>query len=169
MKKASLYLAILIPLFMIIVTTLGVLWHQKDLHPNQNFLYLASESYEAFYCLEQIKFELIPGQPKPKAAQPDCRRVQIYMYNFATKTSIPMSMAAAAQLKLSPNLISDDHYRIDPSYNVESHFIWPLLSGNTHVELSLANGEYRKQLNLQQKKYAYLQFIAWLDNTTPHS
>jgi hypothetical protein len=168
MKKASLYLAVLTPLLMIIITTIGILWSQKDLLPNNNFLYLASESYEAFYCLEQTKFELIPGQPKPKTVQPDCRRTHIYIYDFRTKTSSLITQAAAAQLKLSPEPVSKDHYRIDPSYNADSDFIWPFLTGSTYPDLSLSKGQYRKRLNVQQKNYSSLQFIAWIENPASH-
>jgi hypothetical protein len=168
MKKANLYLAILIPLLMIIVTTFGILWCQKDLLPENNFLYLASESYEAFYCLEQTRFELIPGLPKPKAAQPDCRRTQIYMYDFKTKTSSLINQASAAHLKLSPNPVAADNYRIDPFYNSDADIIWPFLTGNTYPDLSLSKGPYRKRLNIQQKKYSSLQFIAWIENPASH-
>jgi hypothetical protein len=168
MKKASLYLAMLIPLFMIVVTTFGILWYQKDLHPENNFLYLASESYEAFYCQEQIKFELIPGQPKPKAAQSHCSRVELYIYDAKTKTSTLISQAAAAHLKLSSNPISTEGYKVEPSYNSDSDFIWPLLTGNTFPDLSLSKGQYRKRLNVRQKNYVSLQFIAWIESPSPH-
>jgi hypothetical protein len=170
MKKANLYAAILIPLFMIVVTVLGILWHQKGLQIDNDFLYLASENYEAFYCVEQIKFELLPAQPKPKAMRPDCSKIQFYIYSFKTKTSTPITRKEVAQLKLSTT--SPDQYRIEPYAGGGADFIWPFFGGNYYPDFSLSKGEYSKRLNIQQdslyKNYYSLQFIAWIENPTPH-
>jgi hypothetical protein len=170
MKKANLYLAILIPIGMIVITTFTLLWHQKALHPENNFLYLASESFEAFYCLEQIKFELLPNQPKPKNAQQNCSKIQFYVYDFKTRTSTPMTREEVARLPLS--LTIADGYKIENYSSSGSDLIWPLLGATYYPDLSLLKGNYEKRLNVQDgtqlKNYYSLQFIAWIKNTTSH-
>ena len=171
MKKQSLlYIAVLIPLFMIIVTMLSLLWYQKDLHPNNDFVYLASESYEAFYCLEQIKSEIYPEQPKPKAHQPNCDRAQLYVYHFNTQSSTPITRAEIAKLKL--NLTSPEHYQIEPYYGSGSDFLWPFINGSYAPDFSLVKGQYRKKLSIRtgslQRNFYALQFIGWIDNP-PHT
>ncbi len=164
-KNSRLYIALLIPLFMILVTTLTLLWYQKNLHPQHDFVYLASPSFQAFYCQEQIRAELIPGQPKPRAHQTNCDQVQLYVYHFKTSTSTPVTAPEAARLKLTVN--SKEQYQIEPYYGSGVDFLWPIMNVAYAPDFSLVKGQYRKKLNIHPDQshslYYSLQFIGWID------
>jgi hypothetical protein len=165
-KNSRLYLALLIPLFMILVTTLTLLWYQKDMHPDQDFVYLASPSFQAFYCQAQIRAELIPDQPKPRAQQANCDEVQLYIYHFKSRTSTPVTAREAARLQLSAN--SKEPYQIEPYYGSGVDFLWPIMNVAYAPDFCLVKGQYRKKLNIHPDQshslYYALQFIGWINN-----
>jgi|GEM_PF-2165897 hypothetical protein len=174
-KRIFLYIAILIPVAMILVTAFEVYFHQVSLNPKYNFLYILSKSEYGAGCWLKAKSQFYPetSTDKKETPQPDtdaCKTTQFYIYDFSKNTSTAITQDEAKQLKLSPayQTVSPDGF--DISYYCTSSEVldWPLINVN-NLDVCVKKNDYTKRLHLRHyttgvNGYYNFYFISWILN-----
>lgn len=117
-KNYFLYLAILIPIIMIISVVISVQFSLFNMHPKFNFVYATIDTSNTYYCEQKLLLNLFPAEysktilPSRLYGQPtDCKNIKYYIYNFKNNTSSYTELAQVTQLKLN-RATSPDGYKL---------------------------------------------------------
>jgi hypothetical protein len=166
-NKRIIYYAVLLPLLIIILLTFIRLWYLQRVYPRQDFIYAAG----SYGCLELANRSLFPQSPVLHQwdVMPErCTAPQLYVYHFRTQTSVPITLAQAQKLNLSPERISHDGFIISPDIRYFGLDIWPFGGPNFQQDFVISKGNQQRRLHLtttnnQDKNF---QFIAWMPETS---
>ena len=171
-KAHFLYLAIAIPLVMLLSTLIGVFLYHVDLEPQYDFVYAIFSNYDSNLCEQNLTAELtskIPGttvKMKPLAAKNVCKNLKLYLYKSASDRVIELSELQADNYLISKpsSPTSPDGFRINEYCNSKSTVGW---WGDLNLrQLCLEKGEAQKRLNIQgltQPTYkSRFFFIGWV-------
>ena|SRR3990167_9635090 len=170
MKKSwFLYLAILIPLLMILITGLGISYYRVEMNPKENFLYYLSKDPDQF-CLDRIKTQFIPNYQSNSFLNrtTPCSPIDLYLYDFSKNTNTKISFEQAKKLTFL-SALNSNHFWIEQCYTTNPNFIiFDLATENRgYYFVCLTKNNYRKKLNIQipyggAGGYFYFQFVGWV-------
>lgn len=179
MTKESkyLYIAILIPTLMIVITAISVFYYKKELHPQHNFVYMMKNDSDAYQCWSQLKSEIFPKtntqQTTHSTPPKDCSSVKFYEYDFANNKSTLVTLAQVKQMKLSDpdNATSADGFKVNNYCYSSDVFGWGF-SSRSYYSACIKNGDYQQKLNIDfsndnSNEYSYLFFVGWILDSTP--
>ncbi|RDI44543.1 hypothetical protein [Aquicella lusitana] len=176
-RNIFLYLAILIPVAMIIITALAVgFYQQKRLQPKFNFVYMLVDS-DQLGCQQAIEQKLFKEQVTPAGRYPAantkrCDMVKLYLFNTRTRTSTFITLDQAQQFTFLNKL---NRYKSPDGFTLESFCrtdmplgFWNEMRLENHG-VCLRQGKYREKLDLKpsREEAAYFIFIGWIDNRRP--
>lgn len=177
-SRIYLYIALVIPVAMIVFTVIFVSLSKTNLHPGHNFIFMLSKDSNPYYCLEQIQTKLFPDNYMQKAvagnATTDCSSTKLYQYDFSQNKCIPMTLDAAIQSE--PSLPTE--VKSADGFMIKSYCGTSTLSGWTpsqlHSDICITNGIEATRLNISHypdnaNDYNYFYFLGWIQNTDNHT
>ena len=161
-KNIPLYVALAIPVIMIIVIAIAIYAPGIGKGPKINFLY--SSGYGYLVSLGHVTKVTSPIA-YPPVTQPLPQ--QLYLYNVTTNQSQEISLADAEKLSIDPSAQSADGYSIEQGnsggsfpfggYNGDYN-TWYIKGYNRAIKLNL-------KLNASNPyNYNQFQFVGWINN-----
>lgn len=172
-KNYYLYIALLIPIILVVVTAAGMLFPQNELLPEENFVYLVAEHYGAFHCGQDLKQKLFADSlnhhvpPLSSDQMNSCASAGLYLYNFKEKSNTKLTLAEAKELLASDKTESPDGFRLEEYCSSGMYSMWPFeMSSNHHYNVCIQKDTYQKKINISpDSKYNSFQFIGWTKKT----
>jgi len=175
-RNTLLYIAIGLPLLMILIIVIDVLFFSMNKYPKDNFLYAITTTNNAmnfYYCKDEIKkqFRTDYTVMHPKdATLKDCKSYHLYVYDVKTLKRSPIAMKDALQLSKTHILKdqSEDGFTLSESCDT-SYPIWGIGSDYYLRNLCLMNKDYRKRINPKtilsgEDNMERFVFIGWITN-----
>ena len=172
LKKTDLllYLVFIIPIFMIIILVLHARIHPFDLKPKYPYLYTALSKQDSDQCasllLEEIYNRTKSLLNKNKSFKVDCTHASIYIYNFETASSTPISLEQAKKITFCGTANyptqSPDGFELNTCDNDVQSWWW-----DANVFISCLRKEhYLKKIVLRtsapQEQYLKVNFLGWI-------
>lgn len=165
MRKSNnfyLFLALFLPLLMILITAVNMVFFKAELRPKYNFIYMVTTDYYDGSCMQALKKSVYADNPLPKISKPSatCKPAKLYLYDFSTKQSKEVSLQQVRTMQLSSKAkaLSPDGFLI--TYNCyNSDFpLWDLLISSNPLMCLQKDGIKQKIKNISSY-YSY--FIGW--------
>lgn len=166
-RRIYLYLAILIPIIMIIILAVSILSFKQTYHyPNQNFLYakMKRDNYYDCYRQFQLKHFKTDQTDSYKPAKVECETPLLFVYDFATKQPKPITVEEADKLTISAPYQSSvyEGYRISPYCSFGSPMGWWWNSDGNGSNVCLIRKGSQQKLNITVDEDTYFIFIGWI-------
>jgi hypothetical protein len=175
-KQVYLYIALLIPILMLAIIMISVFLYQPTPPiPKSNFVYTFAKGYQTYACEQRIKSELLPNTTPPKNStrqNDNCDLNNLFMYDFNTNISTPLTLEQAKKLSFASSSRSQDGFYISTYCYTSPHAgWWSMNSGSNQVCVS--NKDYRRKLKISIPKtnddfYSFV-FIGWIASDHPSS
>jgi hypothetical protein len=170
MRKSGnilLYLAILIPILMIVIVAVLSLYPSNYPHSKYNFLYAQYDDPNLRSCVYAIEKQLInkTAAVSTKSNTVDCKKINLYVYDVNADTKKAISMDDAKKLRLSNAYYSPDGYSINNYCNIAPIFSAFGDASDRGALTCMINKDrtYSKKLNMDEKNKFYdKEFIAWI-------
>jgi hypothetical protein len=166
-QKIYLFIAILIPILMILIVALSVLIPVQKISPAYRFLYALGDNKEPFTCLQNMRWKFFPNKNTYnfyKIASESCKNVKLFVYDFNTDTPTPITFDAAKKLRLKETLPEADYFYISRDcYTGPILGLWSMRS--TYNDVCLAKNDYKRLLNVNpghSTEFFYFNFIGWI-------
>jgi hypothetical protein len=167
-EQKYLFIAILIPIIMILIIAFSLLIPNKKISPANNFLYAIDVGTESYTCLQNMYSKFYPERNSSKfykIAPDSCKHVQLFIYDFKNESAKSISFADAKKLHLTENLPSGSQYfYISRScYTGPDLGLWSMRSN--YNDVCLVKDDYKRVLNLNlqdPKRYFNFIFIGWI-------
>lgn len=182
-NKIFLYIAILIPIFMIVITFFSIHFFKVELHPQYNFIYMINNG-DAYQCWQKMKKEIFPVKSTDQNTSTesgqniDCSKAKLYEYDFTSKQSKLITLEQARKMKLSPpsQTISPDGFVINTYCYSSDISGWGLYS-KSYSSVCIKKDDVRQKLNINYSndypdEIYYFYFISWVQDsnvTTPET
>lgn len=170
MKKQRIYLfiAIFIPILMILAITFSLFIPVEKIMPPYNLLYATGNRFESYTCLQNTMAKLFPKKMNNdfyKVEPGHCNSVKLFVYDFKNDKSTPFTFAQAKKLHLRENLKTDSGYFYvsKDCYTGPDLGLWSMRSNFNDV--CLAQGKYKRLLNIKygsSKEDFYFISIGWI-------
>jgi hypothetical protein len=110
-KEIYLFIAILLPIIMILIVAISLLFPVKKLSPKYNFLYVIGDNAEPYTCLQNMAQKFYPKRTSSydfyKIDPEKCKKLQLFVYDFKTDSIKPITFADAKKLRIAENLPTD--------------------------------------------------------------
>ena len=165
-----LFIAIIIPILMIVIVAFSLFIPIKKITPKYNFLYAMNDRSESFTCLQNIMAKFFPKTMNINFYKIDpgmCKRIQLYIYDFSRDSTQSITFEQAKKLNLKENLNSDTEniYISRNCYNGPDLGLWSMRS--TDEEVCLVKGDYKQLVNIdpEHTKQNFI-FIGWILSET---
>ena len=179
MKKLTarnfyLYLAILIPILMIAITTFNLIFYKVELHPQYSFIYMINDRSNAYTCWQAFKADLFPDHaiksPSSFATNPpySCKTAKLYEYDFASKKSTLVSIQQVKKMKLSTpsTIVSPDGFTINNYCYASDISSWGFTT-YSYDSVCVKKGKANQRLDInynQEYPDNYFYFVGWVLN-----
>ena len=163
-KDYFLYLAILIPIIMIIAVAISVRFYKINFYSQYNFVYAMIDKNNG-YCQKQLLNQLFPAEypnKMPPDKKYDCGNPNFYVYDSRKNTSSPITLNQVTQLKLSQKQ-SPDGYFIQYYCNTAFSPDW-WWDDHPVYGACLRKGDYQKPLKIINNDTNSFFFVGWITN-----
>jgi hypothetical protein len=173
-RNSLLYIAIAIPLFMVIVTIIGVRFYHVELQPKYNYLYAVLSNTDSYQCEQLITQAIYPQQKFNKLSMPSnltCNKPILYIYNFKNKTSTEISPEQAKKLNLSnpqETPTSPDGYRMQRyCSNYSGSWWWEMSISDTCLKKDTLQTRIILKKYSDQENYTRRVLLGWVLSNEP--
>jgi hypothetical protein len=162
-QQKYLFMAILIPILMILIIAFSLLIPVKKITPMYNFLYAIGDSSESFTCLQNTMAKFFPKTVNIdfyKVEPGSCKKVRLFVYDFNNDSTQPIAFEDAKKLHLKQNLTSDSEnfYVSRDCYTGPDLGLWSMRS--TYNDVCLVKGDYKRLLNVYPEHTSGFYFIS---------
>lgn len=170
-KNIFLYLALIIPILMIAITSIGVRYYKVELYPKYNFLYALVTNRDEYVCIQHLNHKLFPDQyPKdtitPKQIK-SCAKLNLFVYDVKKNTSSKINDNQIQNFILAAHSAptSPDGFYIQQFCSLSVISGW-FEDGGGEEKVCLRKDNYQKRLNISQSfnanHYQDVIFIGWI-------
>lgn len=178
-KNSLLYLAVFIPIAMVVITYFLVQYYRVTLHPKYSFLYVVLKSTQ-YNCLSQLESKLKLNKPSNNSAftsnnantnqNVNCDNLDLSVYSFQTRSSSKITLDQAQKLSLTPRSqpISQDGFSIQSYCYPSSDLGWWGGDFSSFGSICLKKGDYQERINLKRgQDNTYFYFLGWILSPNP--